>query len=174
MARTAIVTILAVVAITSSSGCGTCINCVCPVQNGGGRVYGGTATDAVLVGKTVAHGLGFKEEEEKDSFYAVPVHWTRSQAFLWALFLTADIPLSAVADTLTLPITIPVTVERWDLNEWVDRRNRVSPKTGRPVSPAGADGSSGDTPSTGRVVQERTGAKRKQDGASEKSCAEPP
>jgi hypothetical protein len=73
--------------------------------------------------------MGFKEEGEKVSFYAVPVHWPRSKAFLSAFLLTADMPLSAVADTLTLPLTIPVTVERWDLDEWVDRRVRVNPKT---------------------------------------------
>jgi hypothetical protein len=125
-----------------------------------------------VAGKSVAYGLGFKEEEEKGSFYAV--YGPRSEALLWALFWTADMPLSVVADTLTLPLTIPVTVERWDLNEWVDRRTRVSPKTGRPVSPAGAGGSSGDTPSTEQVVQEPTGAKPKPDRVSEESRAELP
>lgn len=81
-----------IAAILMVSGCGTAANTLwfTPFE-GGMRPYGGVRADAVQVKQYC---------EDKGTS---PGTTSAGQAALFA----ADIPLSLVADTLTLPITIP-------------------------------------------------------------------
>jgi hypothetical protein len=66
-----------------------------PVE-GGGRVYGGVRADAEVIQEWLAEVSG-----QDESPAGLPAA-TRA-----ALLATADLPLSAVGDTLTLPATLP-------------------------------------------------------------------
>ena len=61
------------------------------------RIYGGVAMDALF-------GSGMIVNEYDVEWWAVPVG-------LYTLAI--DMPLSAVGDTLTLPVTVPATYRRW-------------------------------------------------------------
>jgi uncharacterized protein YceK len=77
-------------AVAALAGCGTCINLGGEPLTGGGtrEVYGGVAWDASVVSNTLQDG-------------GLPY------ILVGAYLLAVDLPLSAVADTLTLPLTIP-------------------------------------------------------------------
>jgi uncharacterized protein YceK len=84
------------------AGCATGLNTLyyTPAE-GGNQVYGGVKLDALLIKASVA---GHSEQ-----FHDTPL------ARAWvATLATVDLPLSAVADTLTLPITVPATLLRDD------------------------------------------------------------
>jgi len=71
-------------------------------EKGGCKVYGGTRTDATLI----ADGFSTDSELSQDSRIERPVQ-------VWSGFCgLVDLPLSFVADTVMLPITVPVTVAR--------------------------------------------------------------
>jgi uncharacterized protein YceK len=80
-------------------------------------VYGGVQTDAVA-------GKGWFEEAKLDGSRAAV------GLYVWLI----DLPLSAVADTVTLPITIPAAVARGMRSGHADseqeRERRVSPERG--------------------------------------------
>jgi hypothetical protein len=68
-------------------------------------IYGGVALNAVKASEGVADLF---TDPEVLSFYGKK----QGEIFLAAPWLLADFPLSAVADTLTLPITVPATIKR--------------------------------------------------------------
>jgi uncharacterized protein YceK len=95
MARVAIVAFLLVFTV---SGCGTVGNLwACCGKSGGDRIYGGVCQDVKLAWEGVAQG--FNPDEDGPWFPPAAI----------CLF-TLDLPLSAIGDTLTLPITIPATL----------------------------------------------------------------
>ncbi|MFQ5733694.1 MAG: YceK/YidQ family lipoprotein [Planctomycetaceae bacterium] len=90
-------------------GCGTILNFtdlptkdhrVIPAPQ---KIYGGVEVDAI-------GGWGLMQTGIEAGFQYGPVY-TLGAIYVWAV----DLPLSAVADTLTLPITVPATIER-DIN----------------------------------------------------------
>src|SRR5262249_44683538 len=82
------------------SGCGTMGNLwSCCSGSGGERVYGGVYKDVKLVAEGVGRGIHPDEEGP----------WFPLAA---ACLMTFDLPLSAIGDTLTLPLTIPATVSK--------------------------------------------------------------
>ena len=110
-------TTVTLLAAISASGCATYLN-VCDVQTSppgqgdsitpvDGRweaskeVYGGVRTDA-------AFGTGMLVNEVFVDPWAVPLGLT---------VLLIDLPLSAVGDTLTLPITVPAASDRYAKRE---------------------------------------------------------
>ncbi len=71
-------------------------------SQGGCKVFGGTQLDATLV----SEGLGTGPE-------GVGGERLERPALVWeACCGLVDLPLSAVADTLTLPVTVPVTLAK--------------------------------------------------------------
>jgi uncharacterized protein YceK len=81
------------------SGCATALNTMYYARfEGGNQVYGGVKLDTLIIKASLANRL-----DENDTTF------TRA----WkATLATMDLPLSAVADTLTLPITVSATMLR--------------------------------------------------------------
>src|SRR5262245_52366383 len=88
--RRAVVAVLA----ATLSGCGTVANLWSCCKSGDRAVYGG-----------VAHSLRRAAEDAEEA--ARLDSPDRALHALGACLMLADLPLSAVADTLTLPITVP-------------------------------------------------------------------
>jgi uncharacterized protein YceK len=81
-------------------GCGTMGNLwSCCSGSGGERIYGGVCKDVQLVAEGVAQG--FHPDEDGPWFPLAA-----------ACLMTLDLPLSAIGDTLTLPLTIPATLDK--------------------------------------------------------------
>jgi uncharacterized protein YceK len=96
--------LLALMVLTGVSGCGTVLNF--QQEEEGPKVFGGVLTDAALGPGLLAAGadnLIHPKEHEK-----LPPGTTLA---LGACAL-ADLPFSLVADTLTLPLTIPVALRK--------------------------------------------------------------
>ncbi len=103
---------LALLATLALSGCGTFHN-----LNDGGRIYGGVQTDLAVAGLLTAGAL--QDDQEA---------WARAYCLtLGAATLAVDMPLSAAADTLTLPLTCLVTYHR--LTAPPPASNALSPGT---------------------------------------------
>jgi uncharacterized protein YceK len=94
-------TCLVAVLISAFGGCGTANNLYKAELPGQGRVYGGVVWTANGVHDCAADALHAKDLED----------FTRSAC--GALVSSVDLPLSAVADTLTLPVTISIAIRRW-------------------------------------------------------------
>ena len=94
-------TALAAVATILLGGCGTMANITLngpPSAGGSMKMYGGVQRDLDIV-----HDCTTNPDHPKDNAEAV--------CFATAVTVAAlDLPFSAVADTLTLPITIPVAL----------------------------------------------------------------
>jgi uncharacterized protein YceK len=104
MARAAVCTVLAA-CVVSLSGCATVLNCTDPHGGAGGekRVYGGVLLDAAIAYKAV----GGPAPSCSDWGLDRPAAWVG----IWAAL---DLPLSAVADTLTLPFTVAAALQKDD------------------------------------------------------------
>jgi uncharacterized protein YceK len=92
------------IAICSFSGCGTLWNMEFSKDRNIGerRVYGGLRIDADLAFVQPIDAVsGSKRDDEK-----------LLNVFAMCVVAILDSPLSAIADTLTLPITIPATIKR--------------------------------------------------------------
>ncbi len=87
---------LAVVCLAcSASGCGTIMNTGGYVPLADYRIYGGVRSDADRLAEVVVDGLTRKKEEQ-----------TESEHGYLTMFFLIDLPLSLVADTMTLPSVI--------------------------------------------------------------------
>lgn len=94
-----------------NGGCGTAVNTVwlAPFE-GGQRVYGGVRADLGVMRELASGETGMIASGE-------PVKMEPGERLRKLFFLSLDLPLSAVGDTLTLPYTIPVSVRR-GINEY--------------------------------------------------------
>jgi uncharacterized protein YceK len=92
MRRTAVLVALAV--LPSLTGCGTMFN-----MGHNRQVYGGVRLDAAAEAGLVDKGVGLILSPEPDPFSPGACFWFAG----WTLL---DLPLSAAADTVTLPFTI--------------------------------------------------------------------
>src|SRR4051794_8874672 len=102
MNRKVVGAVLALAAICSVSGCGSMLNTLyfAPME-GGGRMYGGVSLDAEQGSKYIRNTFSSDQAPDNGSDKSKPV-----MLALGVYFLAIDLPLSAVADTLTLPWTI--------------------------------------------------------------------
>ena len=96
--RAVIVVAAGGILLSGMAGCGTVLNFSMGVSQPGAElagteIYGGLQVDAQMVGK---------------AFEGYQPWWFNVFAFLFVF----DIPLSLVADTITLPITIPIALSR--------------------------------------------------------------
>jgi uncharacterized protein YceK len=89
---------LAAIVLGALSGCGTSLN-----LDGDSRVYGGVAQDLQTVGERMV-------QASNPSWPGTPGSSTGWNVTVGALAL-ADVPLSLIGDTLTLPFTIPTALE---------------------------------------------------------------
>lgn len=87
IARRTVIALLCMTILASATGCGTIIN----LAKGPVRINGGARLDVHLIGEPEIHGQ-----------------------FVWPflLFGIFDLPLSAVLDTVLLPLTIPLDLSR--------------------------------------------------------------
>jgi len=104
MARLVAWAVLALSAIAGMSGCGTANNWFfLSTEDGGMRIYGGVKNDV---------------EEAKESFSfafsSMSTPFDRFTSGIEGIFQTADLPLSAIADTLILPCTFMTGLKRKD------------------------------------------------------------
>ena len=120
----------AVVFLATSSGCGTYSNLVdsgcftgrSPPE----KVYGGLILDCVFLGEVAKETVATFDDKQKCSSQMVttgflPEHFPKTCNFIGPVvvftsispFIFLDMPLSAVADTLTLPLTLRATLERY-------------------------------------------------------------
>jgi uncharacterized protein YceK len=105
---------LAVVLAAALCGCGTVVNCI----NGDGRaprqIYGGVKQDA----QNGWRHLGEAFSGPAPCFTQMPQPPSAGRDFVAKTFcagcgvgmLAVDLPISAVTDTLTLPVTVPATL----------------------------------------------------------------
>jgi uncharacterized protein YceK len=105
---------LAAVFAAALSGCGTVVNCVNVNGTPARAIYGGVRQDAI-------NGTNHLTEAfsgSPPSFSAMPKPPDAGRDFAVKTFcagcgvamLAVDLPVSAVADTLTLPVTVPATL----------------------------------------------------------------
>ena len=105
---------LAAVLATALSGCGTLVNCANPEGKSPRAIYGGVRLDA-------RNGMDHLNEAfsgNAPSFSKLPKPPDPARDFAVKTFcagcgiamLAVDLPVSAVADTLTLPVTVPSTL----------------------------------------------------------------
>jgi uncharacterized protein YceK len=113
---------LAAVVFGALSGCGTSLN-----LDGDSRIYGGVAQDL----QVVQERLG---EAASPNWPGMPGSSTAWNLAVGSLAL-ADVPLSLLADTLTLPYTIPTALD--------DRKeSATSPSPSNPYNPSPPAGQS--------------------------------
>jgi uncharacterized protein YceK len=122
--RNGVTTAIALATIVLS-GCGTMLNVrdhyVSPPPPGQSSIKQDGHIEAA---KRIYGGV------EMDALFGTGLVWHESQNELWAgpiglYMLAIDLPLSIIGDTLTLPVTIPATLER--------RRNAIA-ESDAPVS----------------------------------------
>ncbi len=94
---------LPVIAVVLLGGCGTVSNLSLPPQAGGRQPYGGVVKDIDLVRQNI--------EEAKQ---APSTGESVGDGVEAALVAAVDIPLCVMADTLTLPLTVPAYLLRRD------------------------------------------------------------
>jgi uncharacterized protein YceK len=110
MARSAI-RLAVVLAAACLGGCGTMENLVGIVGDHGDReVYGGVVHSVEFARYTTKEVTehAAKGVTDLDNLITLPL-MTSASVYFWGV----DTPLSAVADTLTLPITIVPVLEHW-------------------------------------------------------------
>lgn len=101
MARKGIGAGLAVASLFLLEGCGTLLNtCWFTPTEEVNRVYGGVRVDVQLAQEAAVAARDGKDFSE------------RFRAMTGSALMIADVPLSAIGDTLTLPITIPASINR--------------------------------------------------------------
>jgi uncharacterized protein YceK len=116
MRRATTLAVLAGAAVAALGGCGTFANvCWLPEEEGGKRVYGGVRGDWESAAQAV-------QERTADESLAVVAK------------VAVDLPLSAAADTLTLPITLGAAAK-----SAVASSNRLPPGSLKQTEPAPAE-----------------------------------
>jgi uncharacterized protein YceK len=111
---------MAIVVTAALSDCGTTVNmlgsCCGAVRLGGGdqlpRVYGGVLLDAEAARESGNEALQTKGLECVERVAGA------------VCYLAVDLPLSAIADTLTLPLTIPTAIQKMSAQTENDSKKR--------------------------------------------------
>jgi uncharacterized protein YceK len=127
--RNQVATCLAIAVVVAVGGCGTSLN-----LDGDSRVFGGVQMDAQKLQESLAHASANPRPDGKDKS-------SPGMNLLEGACALADMPLSLIGDTLTLPITIPTTIE-----EQYDQDPNVQQVDVRPVK-APSSNPAGNPPS---------------------------
>ena len=112
-----------------NGGCGTAVNTLwlAPFE-GGQRVYGGVRADLDVMRRTVAGESDITVSGEQ-------VKATSREQIRSILFLTLDLPLSVIGDTLTLPYTLAVAVRRsFDKSDGRPDPDKLPPPSSEPAT----------------------------------------
>ena len=128
---------LAAVFAAALGGCGTVLNCINGDRPAAREIYGGVRQDA----QNGTRHLGEAFIGPTPSFSKVPKPPDPVSDFAAKSFcagcgigmLAVDLPVSAVADTLTLPLTVPATLMKPKPH---GKKKAKSKPTGKPVSAA--------------------------------------
>ena len=128
MRITATACLLSVLLVTLG-GCGTVVNCVNGNGPGARAIYGGVKQDA----RNGTDHLVEAFSGPAPSFSQIPQPPSAGRDFVAKSFcagcgvcmLAVDLPVSAVADTLTLPLTVPATVMKTKTNPRRKRRPKA-------------------------------------------------
>jgi uncharacterized protein YceK len=126
---------LAAVLAAALAGCGTAVNCFNGKGVGACAIYGGVKQDAVNGTSHLAEAFS----GPAPSFSEMPKPPSPARDFVAKSFcagcgvamLAVDLPVSAVADTLTLPVTVPATLRKKKPDS---KRNHKPKVMGMPAS----------------------------------------
>jgi uncharacterized protein YceK len=132
---------LAAVLAIVVAGCGTVVNCTSLDGPAARSIYGGVRQDA----ENGSRHLGEAFSGPAPSFTEMPKPPSASRDFASKSFCAAcgvsmlaiDLPVSAVADTLTLPVTVPATL----MKKNTSAKRKHKPKVmGMPASAVPSNG----------------------------------
>jgi uncharacterized protein YceK len=132
--------ILAGVLTVVLGGCGTVVNCVSVNGAAARTIYGGVRQDAANGTRHLAEA--FTGPAPSFSKMPQPPNAARdltSKSFCAVCgvgMLAVDLPVSAVADTLTLPVTVPSTLMKKSSNPKRKRRPKVMGMPSAAVPPS--------------------------------------
>jgi len=104
--KAAIAFLVALLAIATLSGCGTMRSCSADEQEAW-PIYGGVAQDLRLIEDTITQAFPSDDDPQTKNDPAPPTLWPVAVAVR-----ACDLPLSAAADTLLLPITVTYSIAR--------------------------------------------------------------
>lgn len=127
MARRMVLVFVSILAITTSSGCGTFANCFAADKAGPeeeqnvGKIYGGLNFEWQAARSLFA-------ENSKERIRPDDLNWVNEVCA--ACMLAVDMPLTAVGDTLTLPFTIHYTLQCRSLAR-IQKMKRSTPENDR-------------------------------------------
>jgi uncharacterized protein YceK len=122
----------------AANGCGTFMNLQPPAATGfsldesqARRPYGGVLFDAEVLAAVTA--MGAQRLLSPD-----PNGGTSGEGLVLVPLLALDLPICAVLDTVTLPVTVPWTARRWgkSLLDLLPRPPTESASAGQPGAPA--------------------------------------
>lgn len=119
-------------------GCGTVVNCVNLDGHAAREIYGGVTQDA----QNGFRHLGEAFSGPAPSFTQMPKPPSAGRDFVAKTFcagcgvgmLAVDLPVSAVADTLTLPLTVPATLMKKKPNTKRKAKAKAKPNKSKPSS----------------------------------------
>jgi len=142
------------------SGCGTALNFMHGKGNAPAawEVYGGVRADTQIASALVGGACHPRFPEGatagEKSIMASDVF---TCSFFFAGCALVDLPLSAVADTLTLPLTIPAAIDRAVYDFYFVKHPATSPPADDPSSPAARPGQETrrSVPATSQLGDER-------------------
>ena len=123
---------LAAVFAAAVSGCGTVGNCINVNGAPACAIYGGVSQDA----RQGTQHLNEAFSGPAPSFSKIPQPPDAGRDFVVKTFcagwgtalLAVDLPISAVADTLTLPVTVPASLMKKKPNAKIHPKPKFSPK----------------------------------------------
>jgi uncharacterized protein YceK len=121
-------------------GCGTVVNCVNVTGAPARAIYGGVRQDA----DNGTRHLGEAFSGPAPSFTKMPEPPSAGKDFASKSFcaacgvcmLAVDLPVSAVADTLTLPVTVPATLMKKNANPKKKHKAKVMGMPAAAVPPS--------------------------------------
>ena len=97
--RGTLMAVAVLAAVSAQGGCGTAGNLT---EKGGCRVYGGTRMDGAIISDSFAPDSEMAKAEGLERPVVVWAGWCG----------LVDLPFSVVADTVTLPFTVPLSMKR--------------------------------------------------------------
>ena len=127
---------LAAVLASALCGCGTAVNCLGAKGTAPREIYGGVKQDA----QNGASHLAEAFSAACPSFASQPNIPSSGEKLMTKTFcagcgvcmLAIDLPVSAVADTLTLPVTIPAALKKSKESHKTRRHTGKAPKSAAP------------------------------------------
>ena len=131
---------LAAVFVTAFSGCGTVVNCINGDHPAAREIYGGVKQDA----QNGSHHLVEAFSGPAPNFSKIPKPPNIVSDFAAKSYcagrgvgmLAVDLPVSAVTDTLTLPLTVPATLLKKKPNAKRKAKSKPSKKSAPTAPPS--------------------------------------